>query len=222
VLLDTISAYREALLDTDRTRALKCVDDAVSAGTSPEDVVFRVVIPTIETMMDSVCQGTSISLAQHFMTAQISAEVVDSMIPRFRQRPGLAGQMVIGTSHGDFHGLGKTIVAGVLKAQMIGVIDLGLSVSAERFVDKAVEVGAEVIGISSMMVHTARGERGCLKVRALLRERGLEDRIKVVVGGAPYRFDHGLAQVVGADAWAEDAAAAAPVVRRLLQEAHGR
>ena len=55
-----------------------------------------------------------------------------------------------------------------------------------------------------MMTHTARGADGCLGVRRLLRERGLEGRIKIIVGGAPYRFDPGLHHQVEADAWAED------------------
>jgi len=65
-----------------------------------------------------------------------------------------------------------------------------------------------------MMVHTARGELGCLGVRRLLRERGLEGQIKLIVGGAPYRHDDKLFEVVQADAWAVNG-----VVAGLIREA---
>jgi methanogenic corrinoid protein MtbC1 len=217
-----VNAYREAILDTDRDAALRAVHNGLQEGLSAEDIVFRVVIPTIEVMLQSVSEGLGASLGQHFMTAQISAEVVEEMVPKFETATNPVGHVVLGTSHGDFHGLGKRIVGGYLKAQMIAVTDLGLNVPARRFVDAAVEAGAQVIGISSMMVHTARGEQGCLKVRAILRERGLEQKIKVIVGGAPYRFDENLYLLVGADAWAENAMAAGKVVTELIREVNGQ
>lgn len=70
-----------------------------------------------------------------------------------------------------------------------------------------------------MMIHTARGERGCLAVRRLLRERGLEGRLKIAVGGAPYRFDPDLWRVVQADAWAENGLAAGQVIAALVKGA---
>jgi 5-methyltetrahydrofolate--homocysteine methyltransferase len=126
--------------------------------------------------------------------------------------------VVIGTSHGDFHGLGKKIVIGCLRARMFEVTDLGINVAPECFVDEAVSVGAEVIAISSMMVHTATGEYGAKRVRQLLQERGLDGRIRIIVGGAPYRFHDTLFREVGADAWADSAAEAPAVVARLVQE----
>jgi methanogenic corrinoid protein MtbC1 len=211
-------AYSESLYDTDRPRALRVVQDALDSGMAPETIVFEVVLPTIESMVDSVSMNFDTSLAQHFMTSQISAEVVDEMVGHFTQPPTMIGHVVIGTSPGDFHGLGKRIVIGCLKAAMIGVTDLGLNVPAERFVNEAVARSADVIGISSMMVHTARGDNGCLGVRRLLRERGLEDRIKIAVGGAPYRFDHDLYKHVGADGWSGSALDAAPLIKRLIGE----
>ncbi len=218
---DIVKAYRNAIIDTDRDAALRTVADALTKGVTPEEIVFRVVIPTIDAMLQSVCDELGSSLAQHFMTAQISEEVVSQMVPKFEDASHPIGHVVLGTSHGDFHGLGKTIVAGCLRARMIAVTDLGLSVAAEAFVNKALENSAEVIGISSMMVHTARCENGCLKVRQILRERGLERRIKVIVGGAPYRFDESLYRTVGADAWADNAMAAGKAVIGLFREVQG-
>ena len=218
VLEQVLKAYIEAIYDTNRDQALQVVRDAVAHGISPEDIVFKVVSPSLEMMVRAISETDSANLAQHFIASQIAADVTEEMTARFRQAPPLAGSVVIGTSSGDFHGLGKRIVIGCLKAIIIEVADLGVNVPPERFVDEAVERGAHVIGISSMMVHTARSENGCLGVRRILRERGLEDRIRIIVGGAPYRFDPELYRAVQADAWAENGIAAGEAISRLIAE----
>lgn len=218
MLDDVLSAYYAAVIDTDRERALAVVHGALSGGVSPEAIVFQVVIPAIERTMQSIGEAGEVNLAQHFMSSQIGAAIVEEVLPLFASQPATAGRIVLGTAAGDFHGLGKRIVAGCLKARMIDVVDLGLNVPAERFVDEALARGAQVIGISSMMVHTTRGEAGALKVRRILRERRLEARLKIIVGGAAYRWDHELYRAVEADAWAENGMLAADVVRTLIQE----
>lgn len=213
------TAYNQAIFDTDKIAALKVVQEALSEGISPEDIVFQVVVPSIEYMSTSFNQDFGTSLAQHFMTAQIAAQVTDEMISKFKSPPEIIGKMVIGSSHGDFHGLGKKIVIGCMKAQMIEAIDLGLNVAPEKFVDEAILHEVQVIGISSMMLHTARGENGCIKVRQILKERGLEGKIKIIVGGAPYLYDHNLYKIVQADAWAENGIDAGAIVTKLIKEA---
>ena len=213
-----IAAYKEATYDTDRDKALEIVHDAVSSGVSPEDIVLKVVVPAIEQMVSSIGKDYELNLAQHFMVSQIAAEVTEEMIPKFKKMPEVVGRIVIGTAQGDLHSLGKRIVIGSLRARMIDATDLGVNVSPERFVDEAVAHQAQVISISAMMVHTARGENGCLAVRRILKERGLENKIKIVVGGAPFRFDHQLYKTVGADAWADDGITAGRVIFDLIKE----
>jgi len=214
---DVCCRYNNAIIDTNREQALEVVHTALAGGMKAEEIVFQVVIPSIDTFLNRAAAGDA-TLAQHFLTAQIARDVVDELLPLFEQAPEPAGIVVIGTPPGDFHGLGKRIVTGCLKAKMIEVHDLGLNIPAPKFVDAALEHGAGVIAISSMMIHTARGENGCLGVRRILKERGLEDRLKIVVGGAPFGFDERLYLTVGADAWGENGLAAADIVLGLLKE----
>jgi len=212
-----IQAYNEAVFETDKEAAFAVVEAALAEGLTAEDIVFRVVIPAVEEMMSNITRDPDASLAQHFMTAQIAAEVTEKMLQRFAHPPEIIGRVVIGTARGDLHSLGKRIVMGCLKALMVDVTDLGVNVPAERFVEAAIEHDAQVIAVSAMMVHTSTGEDGARKVRALLAERGLEDRIRLVVGGAPYRFDEHLYQSVGADAWAPDGVSAGRVIVDLIR-----
>ena len=213
-----IKEYNEAIYDTDRDKALSVVHQAVEQGVSPEDVVFKVVLPALDLMVKAISENMDANLAQHFMTAQIADTVTAEMIAKFKKVPAVVGTVVIGTAQGDMHSLGKRIVIGCLKARMIDVTDLGVNVTPEHFVDEAVGRKAQVIGISAMMVHTARGENGSLAVRRLLQERGLEDKIRIIVGGAPFRFDEGLYRTVQADAWASDGVTASKVVADLVKE----
>lgn len=218
-MLDAIiKVYNEAVYETDKEAALAVAENALAQGLSPEDVVFKVVIPAVEEMMAQITKDPDANLAQHFMTAQIASEVTEKMLARFTTPPAILGRVVIGTAHGDLHSLGKRIVMGCLKALMVEVVDLGVNVPAEKFVDEAIAHDAQVIAVSAMMVHTATGENGVRKVRQILRERGLEDRFRVVVGGAPYRFDNELYKDVGADGWAADGIAAGKVIADLIRE----
>lgn len=218
MLKSVITAYNEAIFDADQKRALQVVHDAVAAGFSPEEVVFEVVIPAIEQMASQIAENPDACLTQNFLMARIGSAVTDEMVKQFAVPPRIKGRVILGTSAGDFHSLGKSIVGGCLKSVMFDVVDLGVNVPPERFVDEAVATDAQVIGVSSMMAHTAVGDEGSKGVRRLLKERHLEDRIKIVVGGAPYLFDTELYQYVEADGWAPNGVTAGKVIGDLIRE----
>lgn len=215
---ELIVRYNEAIYDTDRETALEVVAEAVQRGATPEEVIFELVVPAMNRMIKAISEDFDANLAQHFVTAQIAGQVTEEMISRLDTPPKPIGHMVIGAPVGDLHTLGKRIVIGCLKAHMIESTDLGVNVAPELFVREAVEHNASIIGISAMMVHTATGENGPKAVRRLLKEKGLEDRIKIIVGGAPFRFDPNLYLSVGADAWASDGIVAADTITRLVKE----
>lgn len=196
--------YLNAISDVDRPKTNAIIDKALSEGILPEDIVFQMIIPGIEKMIRGFIQDRDVALSRHFVSTTIANEIVDRLLPLFKVKPGNRGHIVIGNAAGDFHGLGKKIVIGCLQSNMFTVTDVGLNASAEALVNKAVEENAAIIGVSSMMVHTAMGEGGPIKVRELLNERKLSGSIHLIVGGAPYQFDPLLYTKVGADAWGRD------------------
>jgi trimethylamine corrinoid protein len=113
------------------------------------------------------------------------------------------GRIVIGTIEGDIHDIGKNLVASMLSANGFDVIDLGSDVKADRFIDAAVETRAYLICLSALLTTTMLGQR---RVVERLRERGLRDRFKVLVGGAP--VSRAWAAEIGADGYGENALAA--------------
>jgi methanogenic corrinoid protein MtbC1 len=212
------SRYFDAVFETDREKAKAIIEEALEQGMLAEDAVFTLVVPGIERMLSAFIEKREATLSQHFVAARIADEMVDFLSPRFSRSVGQARVVVVGTPPGDFHGLGKKILSGLLRARMFEVVDLGLSVEPERFVDEATARGAKVIAVSSMMLHTAIGERGPKAVRALLDARSLSGEVRLIVGGAPYKFDDGLYREVGADAWSPTALGGVALVREAYGE----
>jgi 5-methyltetrahydrofolate--homocysteine methyltransferase len=124
------------------------------------------------------------------------------------------GRVVIGTIRGDLHDIGKNLVGIMLQGAGFEVIDLGKDVPPARFVDTAVEREARVIGMSALLTTTMVGMK---EVVRLLRERGLDGRIRTIVGGAPLSPE--FAREIGADAYAFDAASAVDRVKSLIAAA---
>lgn len=218
LIQEILQNYIEAVKDADRKLAINIIEAGIKHGITPEQVVFEIVIPAVKKMLEDLLDSKTIALSQHFIASKVAEEITEMMIPRFEKIPTGKGIVVIGSSFGDFHGLGKKIVSGCLRANMYTVHDLGLNVSPEQFVNEAQKHGANIIGISSMMVHTAKGEKGALGIRKLLRERNLENSLKIIVGGAPYQFHDNLYQEVGADAWAKNGIEAVDIINTLINE----
>jgi 5-methyltetrahydrofolate--homocysteine methyltransferase len=121
------------------------------------------------------------------------------------------GRVVIGTVRGDLHDIGKNLVGIMLKGAGFEVIDLGTDVHPERFVDAALAEDAPIIGMSALLTTTMPVMKEVVK---LIRSRGLQARMKTIVGGAAVSAE--FANQIGADAYAFDAAKAVQRVKELM------
>ncbi|MDH5201353.1 MAG: cobalamin-dependent protein, partial [Candidatus Bathyarchaeota archaeon] len=113
---------------------------------------------------------------------------------------GSAGRCVIGTVKGDLHDIGKNVFASLLKAQNYDVIDLGVDVAPEQFIEAVKEHEPDIVAMSALLT-TTMGEME--NVIAELERHGLREGVKVIVGGAPMTQE--FAEKIGADAAAIDA-----------------
>ncbi len=121
------------------------------------------------------------------------------------------GKVVIGTVQGDLHDIGKNLVVIMLKGAGFEVVDLGNDVSPEKFVETADRENADFIGMSALLTTTMPAMK---RVIELLKEKGLSNTIKVIIGGAP--TSELYAREIGADAYAYDAASAIECIKALL------
>ena len=121
-----------------------------------------------------------------------------------------AGKVAIGTVKGDLHDIGKNLVAMMLEGAGFEILDLGVDVSPQAFVDAAHE-GVQIIGMSALLT-TTMGNMG--NTIEALKAAGVREKVKVMIGGAPVTQE--FANSIGADAFAADAPSAARIARQLL------
>lgn len=154
-----------------------------------------------------------IFLPQVLLAAKAMYAGMDLLKPLFvKDKIPSRGKIVIGTVQGDLHDIGKNLVGIMLKGAGFDVIDLGKDVSADKFVDTAEKENANVIGMSALLTTTQPVMK---KVIEKLKEKGLNNKIKTIVGGAPLSSEY--ADLIGADAYSYDAANAVVSVGKLVK-----
>ena len=121
------------------------------------------------------------------------------------------GVVAIGTVKGDLHDIGKNLVGMMLEGSGFTVIDLGVDVTPEAFIDAAKNQGAQILGMSALLTTTMPSIK--LSIDAL-REAGVREKVKIMIGGAP--VTQSFADEVGADGYSPDAASAADLAKALI------
>lgn len=220
-LTTSVTELTRLINDADRDGANRLVD-RWAAERGYEDALSRLLEPVLRDVGER-WEREDISLAQSFVAGKVAEDILAKALaaaPAGELRP-TKGTVVLGNIEDDYHSLGRRMVGTFLKAAGWSVIDLGNDVLPAEFVDRAMEAGARVIGVSAMMFVTARGIRG---VRDELDRRGLSGRIMLAVGGSVFKVRPGLVSEVGGDGTA-DSAIAAPALfeslwaRSLMAEA---
>jgi len=157
-----------------------------------------------------------IFLPQLIIAGESLTAVVDILRPRIMEageQGAPKGKVVIGVVKGDLHEIGKNIVKLMLETNGFEVKDLGYDVDSLTFIKEAEAMGADIIGASSLMTTTMPGQKEIIE---LLKDKGIRDRYKVVIGGAPTGQE--WADQIGADLWCEDANSAPRMMAQLLQK----
>ena len=138
-------------------------------------------------------------------------EVLDPAIRASGEEKKSMGKVVIGTVESDVHSIGKDLVGSFLFSNGFEVYNLGVEVTADHFISKAEEIGADIIGLSSLLTMSMVFQKQVIEE---LEKRGLRDKYKVIVGGSPTSDD--WAENIGADGWADDAIETIALVKKLL------
>ena len=182
---DMLSSVSEAMANIDNERTQQCVEDAVSAGFSPIQV-----LDALRKGLEIIGQQYSSSecfVSDLVISGQIMKDALKILEPTMSDVPFAAkGSVVLGSALGDIHDIGKNIVKTMLVSQGYVVHDLGVDVPSERFVEKAKEVGAKVIGMSALLSTTVPSSADVIRQ---LEKEGLKSQVKVILGGAAVRRD---------------------------------
>jgi corrinoid protein of di/trimethylamine methyltransferase len=139
--------------------------------------------------------------------------ILDPALKKQGAERAMAGVVVLGTTKGDIHEIGKTLVGTLLTAHGFEVHDLGVDVSGEKFATKAGDLNADIVGVSALLTTTMRNQKTVIEA---IQKSGLRPRVKVMVGGAP--VTRRWADEIGADGYAKDAMSAVALARELMQQ----
>jgi len=207
-----------AMINANRFAAAEVIEKALDAGIDPRRVIAEILDPAI-VQLGRLWEEEAMSLAQNFVASKIAEDTLLRCIPDSGIHQHTKGAVVIGNIEDDFHSLGRKTVGLFLTAAGWDVYDLGNDVPAEQFLEKALEVGACVIGASAMMQTTALN---ILKLRNLIDVQGLSGRMKLAVGGAVFNWRPDLVAEVGGDGTASNAVGVDELFMRLQTEAKER
>jgi corrinoid protein of di/trimethylamine methyltransferase len=211
---NTFSAMRQSIIDGAPSTAADLAQHAIAHGTAPLDAINHGYVPGMHDVGEQFARG-QMYLPDMMASAEAMRAAMAVLDPELKkqgaERPK-AGIVVLGTTKGDIHEIGKTLVGTLLTAHGFQVHDLGVDVSGEKFAAKAKEVGADIVGISALLTTTMRNQKTVIEA---LVHSGLRAQLKVMVGGAP--VTRRWADEIGADGYAKDAMSAVALARELMQ-----
>jgi len=201
----------DAVVNANQDLVRSIVERALAEGIDAAELLEKGFIPGIADVGEKF-ENEEIFLPRLFMSSEamkLAADLCNKAIKG--ERITSKGVVVLGTVQGDIHDIGKSIVGSFLAASGFTVHDLGRDVSPEAFVDKAVEVNADVIATSALLTTTMKAQKN---LEDILTEESLKGKIKTMVGGVP--VNQAWANAIGADGYAEDAAGAARRIKELI------
>jgi len=197
-----LSDLREAVLYFDAEEARTLAQKALDMGVDPVVALEDGLAKPLREVGDRFGTGeafiTELIAAAQAMEA--GAEVLNREIVRRGATRKKVGRFLIGTVEGDIHSIGKNIVATMLNTAGFEVIDLGADVPTQTFVDNVKKHRPDILGLSALMTTTMTNQREVIEA---LKEAGLRDGLKIIVGGAPVTED--WVKEIGADACGLDA-----------------
>ncbi len=212
-LLDQIAS---CLYKGQQKKLLSLCEQALAEGYAAQAILSDGLVKGMNILGDDF-SASKVFVPEMLIAARCMSAATSYLKPHMVDANGantVLGKACIGTVKGDMHDIGKNLVKIMLEGSDIEVVDLGTDVSAEQFVESAMQNKCDIICCSALLTTTMEQMR---TVVALAKERGIREQIKIFVGGAPITQD--FCKDIGADVYADDAGQAARLAVEILQSA---
>ena len=213
--IDTnLEKISKSVMDGDIDTVKLLIKESLKNGANPLELVDKGLAKGIRTVGERYGKG-EIFLTELLMGAEamkVGMEIINPEIKRQKKELKKVGSIIIGTVAGDIHDLGKNIVAALFSAHGFDVVDLGVDVPDQKFIDGVKEMKPDILGLSALMTSTIPKQRELVN---LLKSSGLRDKVKVMIGGAAVNEDY--ARDIGADGYAENANDAVAKAKTLVE-----
>jgi 5-methyltetrahydrofolate--homocysteine methyltransferase len=210
--MSVLNDLRQNVIDGNSAEVEDLVKQAIRAGLPPEKIMNEGLISAM-TEVGQLFESGEFYVPEMLVAARAMKGGLEWLRPQLAAAHIQAvGKVVIGTVQGDLHDIGKNLVGMMLEGAGFEIIDLGADVSPQKFVDAVKEHQPDIVGCSALLTTTMPKMKSMIEA---LKEAGLRDRVKVMIGGAPITEQY--AAEIGADIFAPDAASAATRARQVLQ-----
>ncbi len=206
-----LTSIYEAVLAGKFNDAVENVKQELAGGTDPQQIINQGLIPAMEEIGKRFEAGQAF-VPQMLLSARAMKSSLEVIKPLLSAGAGSSvGKVVIGTVKGDLHDIGKNLVASMLEGVGFEVIDLGIDVPTEKFIDSLRENQAQILCMSALLTTTMTMMEVVIEA---LEEAGMRQGVKVMVGGAP--VTENFAAQIGADGYSDNANAAAKLAKQLI------
>ena len=209
--MSNFEALNEAIIKSDIKKAVEETKKALDAGTDVQDILDKGLIAPMDEVGARFASG-KMFVPQMLRSAKAMQECMVLMKPHLKDQDiNFKGKVVIGTVKGDLHDIGKNLVSMMMEGAGFTIIDLGVDITADAFVEKVKETGADILALSALLSTTMPGMKETIEA---LKNAGLREKVKVMIGGAP--VSAGFAEQIGADSYAPDAGSAVIEAKKIL------
>jgi corrinoid protein of di/trimethylamine methyltransferase len=210
---DLFKEMAQSITDGESEKAADLAKQAIALGIDPLDAINKGFVEGVNYVGDQFSCG-NMFLPELVMAGEAMKAAVAVLEPEMTKRGTerkMLGKVVLCTVEGDIHEIGKTLVGTMLSATGFQVFDMGVDVPIMKVVEKAREVGADIVAMSALLTTTMVHQKDVIEA---LEDIGLRSKVKVMVGGAPVTQE--WVKQIGADGYSEDAIGAARIAKQLL------
>lgn len=201
----------QSVIEGQKDKVKEHVQNLIAAGNNPLEIVNEGLIAGMNVVGIRFKAGDmyvpEVLMAAKSMSGGL--EIVKPLIAKADQKS--QGKILLGTVKGDLHDIGKNLVGMLIESGGLEVINMGVDISAEDFIDAVIEHEPDIVALSALLTTTMPAMQDIIE---LLEEEELRDKVKVIIGGAPVSQEY--ADTIGADGYAPDAGSAVELCKRLL------
>jgi len=203
----------QSIIDGDNEVASELAQQSIALDIDPLEAISQGFVVGVNKVGEAFSNGDAY-LPELVMAGEAMKAAVNILEPELTKRGTerkMLGKVVLCTVEGDIHEIGKTLVGTMLSAAGFQVFDMGVDVPVMKVVEKAREVGADIIAMSALLTTTMVHQQDVIEA---LEDVGIRSKVKVLVGGAPVTKD--WVKQIGADGYSEDAIGAINVAKQVL------
>lgn len=208
-MLLSLEELIDAFIEFDEKKVLRLVEDLLKSGKDPAEVLETCRRAT--TIIGEKFEKGEFFLSELVFAGEIFNSVIQLILPKLKREVKPIGTIVLGTVQGDIHDIGKNIFKAFAEAAGFKVIDLGVDVPPEKFVEAVREYEPDIVGMSGLLTIAYESMK---KTIDALKENGLRNKVKVIIGGG--RVDEKIMRYTGADEWADNAIVGVRKCKQLL------